>query len=102
MVNELKIYDPKKGQEITVGRIEGACFRKKVKSKHYMRKYQGYGIDKRVIDKLLSMLEIDFIIIETKTTIMRSTIPAWINRGTRADFGHGEQYFLAVKEMTII
>ena len=99
----IKIYDAKKGAEVTAGKIEKDCFIKKVKAKHYMRKYKGYGIDKKLLQKLyLTHREVTDIIIVCKTTKYKTKIKDWINHGTEDNFGHGEQYFLPVSTMTEI
>ena len=99
----IKVYDAKKGVEVTTGKIVKDCFIKKVKPKHYMRKYQGYGIDKKVLDKLYSVYrEVMYIVIVCKTTKYKSKILDWMQLATKDDFGHGEQYFLPVSTMTEI
>jgi len=99
----LKVYDQKKGKEVTIGTIKGNNLVKKVSNRHYMIKYNGYGIDRKLL-KIIFMNnpEIENIIIKTKTTEYTSEIADWFNKGIKDDFGHGEQQFLAVKDMKII
>jgi len=92
----IKVYDHKKGKEVTVGKIDGDCFIKIVKPIHYMRKYDAYGIDAVVLERLrYGNRKINHIILKpSRQSKYISDINDWIEHGIKEDFGHGVQYFL--------
>jgi len=94
----LKVYDPKKGKEVTVGELQGDCFIKRVSNNHYMIKYQGYGIDKVVLDKL-KQLQVKYIMIKASAVEYYVEVDTWIVAGKTDNYGHGEQVFLPVSKM---
>jgi len=97
-MSKLKVYDPKKGREVTVGEIQGTSFIKRVSSNHYMRKYNGYGIDIFVLEKL-KQLKIPYIMIKASSVEYFVELNVWLEEGTLDDFGHGKQIFLPVVRM---
>ena len=97
----VKVYDTRKRIEVTAGTIDSNTFTKKASPKHYMRKYQGYGIDAVVLAKLWDSNRQFEIIIKTKTTEYKSVANDWLSKGYLDNFGHGDQYFLAVSSMTL-
>ena len=94
----LRVYDPAKKREVTVGEIQKDIFIKRTGKAHYMIKYRGYGISKLVIEKL-SQLNVKHIIIRTMTEEYNAPLETWVEEGTLDDFGHGEQIFLGVAKM---
>lgn len=99
----LRLYDKKKQKEVVVGHIKDDTFFKTVKANHYMIKYQGYGIDKRVLSYLFAeKLSVEYIIIQTKLQKYKSKLIDWLEKGIEGDFGHGTQLFLPVSLMNKI
>ena len=94
----LRVYDEKKGREVTAGTIQKDIFIKRASSKHYMVKYQGYGISSKVIEKLCK-LNVEHIIIKTATEEYTAPLELWLEEGTLDNFGHGEQIFYPVAKM---
>jgi len=97
-MSRLRVYDPKKGREVTVGEIQRDTFIKRTGKSHYMIKYRGYGISKLVLDKL-SGLGVKNIIVKTMTEEYHTSLETWLTEGTLDNFGHGEQIFLGVAKM---
>ena len=99
MATRLKVYDPAKGREVTVGEIQKDVFIKRTGKAHYMIKHKGYGISKIVIDKLVK-LKITGIIVKTITEEYHTSLENWVTNGIVDDYGHGEQIFLGVAKMS--
>ena len=52
-MEKVTTYDPKKNKHILAGYIEGNVFIKQVSGRHFFRKFQAYGIQEDVIQKLI-------------------------------------------------
>jgi hypothetical protein len=87
------IYTNKKGEGIGV--LEGGVFKKKVsKKKHFMRKLNSWGMDKRVLDDLGDEIVIEIFDRDEKKTY---TVTAKEFKGGEIhDYGFGEQVFLKI------
>lgn len=69
--------------------------KKVVKSKHFMRVLNGWGLDKAIIDAG-GFDEVR--ILDTENNVCYSSKREdWIMHGIKKDFGHGEQLILPVK-----
>ena len=79
-----------------IGGVSGDTFSKKVKkSKHLLRKWEAWGMDKKVLDDLVCNGVQKVIIHETeenKDYIV--TVKDFAEKGIEADFGHSSQVFL--------
>lgn len=60
--------------------------------KHYMKKYQGYGIDYTIVDSLPVETK---VFIHTPEKTLETTIEKYQKQGLVDDFGFGKQVFLA-------
>jgi len=79
-----------------IGKITGNVFEKKVKkSKHLLRKWISWGIDKSVLDILVRDGIQKIIIHETEEKIDYSVpVKNFAEKGIEADFGYSRQIFL--------
>lgn len=94
----IKTFDPGKGREVRAGVYDGLVFTKTVTGKHYMRIYNGYGIQEDVIQKLIS-LGCERIIIRTPNDgNYYSLIDSWLKSEPK-QYGNGKQRFLSVDRM---
>jgi len=82
-----------------IGTIDGKIFRKfVVPSKHKMRVFDAYGIQKIAFDHCIKKL--DAVIIEEQDgDILSSVVQLWIDKGIVGNYGDGEQIFLPVRLM---
>jgi len=94
--------DKKKNRKVLVGYYfpKDCRFVKKVKNNHYMIKEKGYGIQYGVM-KDLKEYGCKEIYIFSATKKYKCSFWKWCYKGTVKDYGHGKQYFLPVKEMTV-
>jgi len=77
-----------------IGKLEGDFFYKKVdKSKHFMKIYDSWAIDERVLKDLAPITKIYYEDIKLKT-IWATTAKEWTEKGFERDFGFGKQIFL--------
>lgn len=92
-------YDPKKNKSIKAGYIENNIFIKEVSGRHFFRKFQAYGIQEDVIQKLIER-KIKKIRIISYTLTYDSSIKDWVNGHVLIrDFGNGLQRFLPIHYM---
>jgi len=79
-----------------IGTYKDGEFHKKVNpEKHFMRKYQGYGIDWNIISELPRETKV-FIHAPGKT--YETTIATYQDEGIQDDLGYGKQIFLPTKQ----
>jgi len=99
---KLKVYDPQKNRNVTIGELIGDTFYKEVHSKkHFMFKLNGYGITESAFRKLRIKDVKHMLILETDTGVkLQSTLDDWSLKGIVKDFGAGEQRFLNIKYMS--
>jgi hypothetical protein len=96
---KITTYDVKKGKTVLAGELENKVFTKKVTSKHFMRKFQAYGIQEDVIQQLWEK-GCDKIVIQTSTVVWESPMHVWLQPNIKVmDFGHGKQRFLTLSYM---
>lgn len=96
---KLYTFDPKKGQTVFAGYIEGDFFYKIVTARHFMRIMKGYGIQEDIIVKLQAQ-GVKKILIETPTSLLESELSQWLEPHIQVrNFGNGKQRFLPVKHM---
>jgi hypothetical protein len=81
-----------------IGKTSDGIFSKKVKkSKHLLRKWDAWGIDKALLDTLVKEGIQDIVIRETEENINYSiSVKDFAEKGIQADFGHSEQIFLPI------
>lgn len=93
------IYDPAKKKHMVVGTYnpETNTFSKKVKPIHFMKKYQAYGIQKEVYDKVQKTQA--HVLIESTGVSFHSEAHDWKEKSIVSNEGHGEQRFLPIKCM---
>ncbi len=79
-----------------IGKTTGNVFEKRVKkSKHLLRKWDSWGIDKVVLDSLVRDGIQKIIIHETEEKIGYSIpVKDFAEKGIEADFGYSKQIFL--------
>lgn len=98
-------YSPQKGVKIKVGRLytkdKKVTFTKTVDStRHKMRIFDGYGIQKDVYDKHLRGKQGRIIIKERDTgKVLVASIKTWAEHHSGQNFGDGKQIFLSTKYM---
>lgn len=90
-------FDVKKNKLVLAGEYNmfDFTFRKKVTSKHYMIKEQGYGISEDVIRQLIE-LNCELIIIQTNKNKYKFEFRELLQQSIK-NYGHGEQRFLKVR-----
>jgi hypothetical protein len=79
-----------------IGKVSGDAYcTKVVKSKHLLRKWDAWGIDKTVMDNLIRN-GISKIIIHEKEEDFdyETSVKDFVEKGIEEDFGHGKQIFL--------
>jgi len=75
-------------------------YKKVISTKHKMRLFEGYGIQKEVFDKYLRGRVGKIVINEIDTDVrLDSDIKDWEEKGRSANFGEEKQIFLSVKYM---
>ena len=98
-MEKITTYDPKKNKHILAGNIEGKTLIKQVSGRHFFSKFQAYGIQEDVIQKLIEK-KINKIKIISHTLIYESKIKDWVNGHVLIrDFGNGLQRFLPIHYM---
>ena len=66
---------------------------------HFTRKHKGYGIDAKLLDRIIEWNEADSIIYITREGQILSTTPKQMKKkGTLDNMGRGWQYFMALHE----
>lgn len=95
-VEQMYVFDPRKGVTVLAGELEGRIFIKKAKANHFVRRYKGYGISFEII-KALQQKKINKIKIITKDTVYLSKTIDWLRISD--NLGHGKQYFMPVNWM---
>lgn len=97
----VKTFDKAKNKEVVCGYIFGDTYYRTVENKHFMVKYNGYGIQKDVLTKLAAK-GIENIKITTKRgTKHLTTVRNWVTKGKSGRYGHGDQIFLSIKAMKV-
>lgn len=83
-----------------IGKLINNVFTKKVnKSKHFMKIYNSWGIDKSVINQLNDDTLIIYIDEKLQTSWLTDK-KTWVNNCLEKDWGHGVQLFLDEKYFT--
>jgi hypothetical protein len=96
----IKVYDQKKEKEVTAGLYDGVVFTKMAKEKHFMRMFNGYGIQEEALQKLKE-LGCQRVIIKTNNDgNYYSLLDDWFQCEVR-QFGNGQQRFLDRRFMVI-
>jgi len=90
------------GKKREVGQVFGKKFITFRNGEHYVKKYQGFGINEHVLNKLINSNVEDIVIIYKKAdntqTKYKTTPRKWSNRGYRDKLGNFErQVFLPLK-----
>jgi hypothetical protein len=98
-MKNLKTFDPKKRRIVMAGTILGDVFKKRVGKKHFMIKYNGYGIQNEVLDKLIREKVKTIEITTHEGNVLKSDIADWVARGKSKSHGHGRQTFLDINFM---
>jgi hypothetical protein len=85
-----------------IGKVSGDVFCKKVvKSKHLLRKWNAWGIDKAVVDSLIRNGIKQIIVHEKEENIdYETSVKDFVEKGIKEDFGHGDQIFLSLENFT--
>lgn len=96
----LLTFDKNKKRSVKAGYVENGVFYKNVDNEHYMIKYSGYGVQVDVLEELVKAGIKEIRIITSKGTLIKSHLSDWVSKGKKDSFGHGEQIFLAVSEMS--
>lgn len=94
MIKPIYAFDPKKNRKIKAGIYKEGTFTKEVKSRHFMRKENGYGIQEEVIERLQE-LGCQTVVIASPTNKYTSEFNKWLQQPVK-DYGHGKQRFLTV------
>ena len=89
-------FDPMKNEKIVAGEYnyDKSMFIKKVNSRHYMIKEQGYGISEDVVQQLIQ-LDCALLKIESKRLEYIFRFEDILNL-PKKNYGHGEQRFLKI------
>lgn len=88
-------YDPKKKKQILAGHYRDGIFVKRVTSKHFMQKFQAYGIQEVVYQRLREE-GCKLIVFLAGASTLVSKIADW-EKMKVLDFGHGKQRFLPIR-----
>lgn len=105
MIKDIYTISPLKNKRILVGRLytkdNKITFVKKVDStRHKMKIFDGYGIQKDVYDKHLRGKQGRIIIKERDTgKVLVASIKTWAEHHSGQNFGDGKQIFLSTKYM---
>lgn len=84
-------FDAAKNKIVMAGEIKNNLYIKKVnRSKHFLRIYGGYAIQKEILQELKDSVT-DIIIQEDTGDEYRITMENFLKRGFDIDFGHGKQ-----------
>ena len=95
-------FDTEKGKDVFVGMYDKKTkiMKRAVGKEHYMTKEKGYGIQDDAVAVLFNMgCEKIHLELETQTLEYPMSI---FDKKTTKDYGHGNQYFLTIREATII
>ena len=95
-------YDSVKGRMVVAGELEGTIFTKRVKTNHYMRMLNAYGIQESVIQQIKDK-GCTVIVLKLPKTRLVSDLADWLQPNIKIlDYGHGKQRFLPVRMMRVI
>jgi hypothetical protein len=101
-MKRITTYDKKKKRDVFCGYVDNDTYYRDVDySKHYMRKYRGYGIQSDVLSTLLRDGVKRVEIREGKTKTYISTLQDWLLKGKKGNYYHGDQVFLDIKLMEV-
>jgi hypothetical protein len=93
-------FDKAKNKVVMTGEVKNNLYIKKVnRSKHFLRIYGGYAIQKEILDELKDSIT-DIIIQEDTGVEYRITMENFIKRGFDIDFSHGKQTVVNEKYFT--
>lgn len=96
---KLYVQDWAKGKTVLVGNIIGDTLHKVVNNrKHFMRNQGGYGISEEGLGEAKKRGVKTIRIFEQDTgQTFEVSLSDWMQEGTRANYGHGQQVFLPLK-----
>jgi hypothetical protein len=98
----IKTYDEGKGSYVQAGwyHEEQKTYYRDVKTNHFMRKFQGWGIQQDIIDSL-PLMGCERVLIRVLDSGSRFQAPlnTWQTAGVADNFGHGVQVFLDINHM---
>ena len=99
---KITAFDTEKGKEVHVGMYDKKTktMTRKVGKEHYMVKEKGYGIQDDAV-AMLSNLGCEKIHLELDTQTLEYPFSIFDSKPVK-DYGHGNQYFLTVREATVI
>ena len=98
---QISVFDAKKKIYVNVGLLKDRTFYKNVqKSKHWMRMFNGYGIQREALDQIKTSC--DTIVITDENESRSVSFADWIQHNTFRDYGHGVQYFYPFHLMCVI
>jgi hypothetical protein len=82
-----------------IGKISEDTFCKNVKkSKHLLRKWNAWGIDKAIVDSLMRDGVQKIRVHEKEENIdYETSVKDFVEKGVEGDFGHGKQIFLQLE-----
>ena len=90
-------FDPKKEKKVKAGYYKDGIFFREVTDKHFMWKFEAYGMQADVADKLAS-LGCKIVVLFAPTQTWISKFEDWARQAPK-DFGNGKQLFLTLKYM---
>jgi hypothetical protein len=96
---KITTLDPFKNREVVAGELRGSVFTKKVGTKHFFRKYNGYAIQKDVIDDIKTKGCVTVKII-SPSGLYTSLLAGW-EAGETITGKHGTQIVLPITSMTL-
>jgi len=92
----------KRGQ--VIGKMFGDTFTKRVqRSKHFFRKYHGWGVDSDTLAELDNLKCRNVRIIDEESDVTyEMLLKDFLRLGETDDYGHGQQMFVDINEFKII
>ena len=96
----MKTYDARKGRLVSCGVYNEKTkeFTRKVTDRHFVRMFEGYGMQVDVFDKLWAQ-GCERIVFKIGDNRLTSDINDWKLFGVKHNLGHGVQVFLGVSRM---
>lgn len=93
-------FDTAKNKTIITGEILNDSYVKRVtRSKHFLRNYGGYAIQKEILNNIKDSVK-EIVILEDTGSEFRISIENFIKRGFDIDWGHGKQVVVNEKFFT--
>ena len=103
-MRKLLVLDPAKEKLVLCGYVNGDTFIRNVVSyKHFMKIVGGYGIQELAFAELEKRDIKNVLLKETDTgKSWYSKLDDWTTNGKVANYGHGQQRFLSMKDMLLV